>query len=179
MPIEIDISGVPVEKRTHPDFLKLSRQMQAALDNPKWPAAFTIHEAGHRIYLSRLGITDFRFIGPRIIYDEQKNDFDGYPVAVKEEPVPLSAEGFDFNKWLVQLAQAKAAGGVFSRRLTAAPDHGDAEDREEFSRACDLLRGQVTGPTNRRRKNLETGRGRYIERPTFTGISSQVLGRSE
>jgi len=119
--------------------------MQSAVNNPKWQAAFSIHEAGHKIYLSKLGITEFKYIPPNITYDVAKDEFNGYPAAVKAEPVPVSAEGFSVDKWLLQLAQSKAAGGVFSRRLTAAPDHGDAEDRTEFTRACDLLREKLPG----------------------------------
>jgi hypothetical protein len=143
MPVEIDISKVPAEKRNDPKFLELLAQMQAALANPKWQAAFCIHEAGHKIYLSRFGITQFTFIGPYIVYDAARDDFDGYPLAVKAEPVPLTAEGFDFEGWLVRVAQAKAAGGVFARRLTNAPDQGDAEDKDEFKRACALLREKM------------------------------------
>src|SRR5258708_2062596 len=116
MPVEIDISKVPIEKRNDPKFLELSRQMRDALENPRWKAAFCIHEAGHKIYLSRFGITQFIFIGLYILYDTARDDFYGYPVAVKAEPVPLTAEGFNIERWLVSVAQAKAAGGVFARR---------------------------------------------------------------
>ncbi len=143
MPVEIDISKVAVEKRDDPRFLELSRQMQAALNNPKWQAAFCIHEAGHKIYLSRLGITEFTFIGPHIVYNSERDDFDGSPAAVKAEPVPLTAEGFNFEAWLLGVAHAKAAGGVFARRLTNAPDQGDVEDKEEFKRACSLLKEKM------------------------------------
>jgi hypothetical protein len=117
--------------------------MQAAMNNPKWQAAFCIHEAGHKIYLSRFGITEFNFVGPYIVYDEKRDDFDGFPAAVKAEPVPLAAEGFNFEAWLSGVAQANAAGGVFSRKLTAAPDHGDTEDKDKFRFACALLRGKM------------------------------------
>ena len=139
MPIDIDISGVPAEKRNRPTFLELQTQMQAAVNNPKWRAAFAAHEAGHKIYLERLGVTKFEFIGPHINYDAERDDFDGSPAAVKAEPVSLSAAGFNFDEWLLKLAQTKAAGAVFSRVLTEAPNHGEGSDWEEFKQACDSL----------------------------------------
>jgi hypothetical protein len=143
MTIEIDISQVPADKQQRPDFIELRGQMQAALSNSKWIGAFCIHEAGHKIYLSRLGVTEFKYIGPRIIYNGQQGTLDGYPVAVKAEPKPLTADGFDFKDWLSKIAQAKAAGGVFSRTLTAAPDNGDSEDKDSFKSACDMLRAKM------------------------------------
>jgi hypothetical protein len=47
VPVKIDISGVPVEKQNDPRFTNLLAQMQAAVDNTSWQAAFSIHEAGH------------------------------------------------------------------------------------------------------------------------------------
>lgn len=144
MPIEIDVSQVPVAKRTDPRFLELKSQMQAALDNPKWRAAFAIHEAGHKIYISRFGVTEFEYIKPHIEYHEGRNDFDGFPASVKAGSVPsIPGEGFDFGKWLVQMAQSQAAGGVFARRLTAAPDQGEEQDRQNFKAACDQVRTRL------------------------------------
>jgi hypothetical protein len=144
--VQIDISGVPVGKRSDPRFTNLLAQMQAAVNDPAWQAAFGIHEIGHKIYLEKMGVTGFDFIGPRVEYDAAKDEFAGYTAAVKAQNIPLLvANGFDFNKWLNQLARSKAAGGVFSRRLTEAPDHGDAEDRSEFSRGCDMLREKMPG----------------------------------
>lgn len=56
-----------------------------------------------------------------------------------DPPSPITAEGSDLSKVLVNLAKTKAAGRVFSRHLTGAPDHGDEEDRVEFARACEML----------------------------------------
>lgn len=144
--VQIDISAVPVEKRDDHRFTRLLQQMQAAVNAPAWQATFCIHEIGHKIYLEKMGVTGFDFIGPRIVYDATEDEFAGYTAAVKAQNIPmLVANGFDFNNWLNQLAQSKAAGGVFSRRFTGAPDHGDAEDRAEFSRGCDMLREKMSG----------------------------------
>jgi hypothetical protein len=143
--VKIDISDVPVDMRDDPRFTSLLAEMQAAVDDPKWQAAFSIHEAGHKFYIERMGVTNFKYIGPRIIYDTTAADFIGYPAAVQavDSPSPITAEGFDLSKVLVNLAKTKAAGGVFSRCLTGAPDHGDEEDRAEFARACEMLRDKL------------------------------------
>jgi hypothetical protein len=119
--------------------------MQSAVDNPRWQAAFSIHEAGHKFYIEKMGVTAFKYIGPRIIYDATADDFTGYPAAVQavNPPSPITAEGFDLKKVLVDLAKTKAAGGIFARQLTGAPDHGDQEDRAEFTRGCDMLRDKL------------------------------------
>jgi hypothetical protein len=143
--VKIDISGVPADKQNDSKLTSLLAQMQAAVDNPSWQAAFSIHEAGHKFYIERMGVTAFKYIGPRIIYDATAADFIGYPAAVQavDPPSPITAEGFDLGKVLVNLAKTKAAGGVFSRHLTGAPDQGDEEDRAEFARACEMLRDKL------------------------------------
>jgi hypothetical protein len=134
----IDISSVPVDKRQRPDFVNLYSQIQAAINNPAWVIAFCVHEAGHKIYISRFGVTGFQFLGPRITYDPRQDTFDGFPAAVTTTtpPKPLTAVGFNFDQWLAGIAQTKAAGGVFARVLTPAPDGGDEDDKEEFLDAC-------------------------------------------
>lgn len=138
MACTIDISSVPVDKRQRPDFVNLYSQIQAAINNPNWVTAFCVREAGYKIYISRFGVTGFQFLGPRITYDPQQDTFDGFPAAVTTTtpPKPLTAGGFNFDQWLASIAQTKAAGAIFARVLTSAPDRGDENDKEQFLDAC-------------------------------------------
>ncbi len=83
--ISIDISKVPPEKQTRPDFLNLKAQMEHALAQKQWINAFCIHEAGHMIYLTQLGVTEYFYIGPHIVYNQSKDIFDGYMAAVQPQ----------------------------------------------------------------------------------------------
>jgi len=140
--VQINTSDVPADKLTHPEFLNLRAQMEAALSNQNWINAFCIHEAGHMTYLRELGITEYAYIGPRIIYDELKNVFDGFMAAVqpKSEPENAGLEG------LPVLAKALVAGGTFARTLTTAPDGGDEEDRQKFDHMCALMENNCRLP---------------------------------
>jgi hypothetical protein len=139
MTIQIDVSQVPQDKLNDPDFLNLRAQIEQVLRIPSWLHAFSIHETGHWIYLQRVGLTDFRFYGPRITYDPTTNQFDGYPAAVQPQIGSVDPSPTDLGKWLFDVMKGFAAGGVFSRELTAAPDSGDEEDRQNFQAMYDLI----------------------------------------
>jgi hypothetical protein len=132
---KIDISDVPSDKLMHPEFLTLRAQMEAALSNQSWISAFCIHEAGHMTYLRELGITEYAYIGPRIVYDKQKDVFDGFMAAVQPKTDPEKGG----PEALPVLAKALVAGGTFARTLTRAPDSGDEEDRQRFDHMCALI----------------------------------------
>jgi hypothetical protein len=136
--ISIDTSTVPADKQTSPDFLSLKAQMEQALAQQKWIKAFCIHEAGHMIYLSQIGVTQYTYLGPRIEYDKQRDAFDGFMASVQAQSKP-SPGNIDLTKFLTTAAKAYAAGGTFAKRLTGAPDQGDQQDRENLNAVCDLI----------------------------------------
>ena len=130
--IQIDVSKVPEGKRDHPDFLGLKAQMEQALSQQKWINAFCIHEAGHMIYLTRIGIIEYAYQGPRIEHNEQQNTFDGFMASVQ----PLSKPDLgnsDPAEIINTATKAYAAGGIFAKRLTGAPDQGDQQDRDNLN----------------------------------------------
>ncbi|MGB9010627.1 MAG: hypothetical protein WCC18_18595 [Candidatus Acidiferrales bacterium] len=143
--IPIDISEVPQSKRNDPDFINLHAQIGQVLRMPKWLHAFSIHETGHWIYLQRVGVTNFRFNGPTIIYDPNTNQFVGYPASVQPLIGSVNPDNFDFAKWIFDVMKGFAAGGVFSRELTAAPDSGDEEDRQNFEAILNSICDKVPG----------------------------------
>jgi len=137
--ILIDTSGVPPEKLTDPRLLGLKGQMQQALQNRKWVDAFCIHEAGHMIYLEKMGVMEFVFTGPRIEYDAIRDDYDGYMASVQAQTIPVLPDDADPLEVVDAGARAWAAGGVFTEKLTAAPDNGAQGDRELFNAICDAI----------------------------------------
>jgi hypothetical protein len=143
--ITIDISEVPPNKLNDPDFINLRTQIELVLADPQWLQAFSVHETGHWIYLQRVGVTDFLFFGPRITYDPTTNQFDGYPASLQPQVGNVDPDNFDFVKWIFDLTKGFAAGGVFSRELTAAPDSGDEEDRQNFEAICNVILQQMPG----------------------------------
>jgi hypothetical protein len=132
----IDMSNVPKDKLNRPDFLGLKAEMEGALENKNWTKAFCIHEAGHIMYLSELGATQFIYAGPRIKYNEQTDTFDGYMASVSPQSLPRFKEGDDISNFSTLVAKSYAAGGVFTKRLTNASDQGDQGDREIFDSIC-------------------------------------------
>jgi hypothetical protein len=145
--VPIDTSQIPQDKLTDGRFQSLHTQIQAALNHMGYINAFCIHEAGHIIYFTKAGVTDFDFYGPRIIYDSQRDDFDGYPAAIQPKPWNADFLNMDIQKWLNTVAQAHAAGGVFARQLSNAPDGGDEEDRQRFDNMCAIFQRQVPDVT--------------------------------
>jgi hypothetical protein len=143
-PVKIDTSQVPPEKLDHSDFLKLHAQIAQALANQKWRFAFSVHETGHLIYLTRAGFKDFLYLGPRIVYDAEKDEFNGFPAAVQPQFGKIDAPDFELDKWILDVANGYAAAGVFAHELTAAPDVGDEQDRQNFEAFCDLVLQHAT-----------------------------------
>jgi hypothetical protein len=119
--IPIDVSQVPAEKLSHPSFPGLRAEMEHALTQQKWISAFCIHETGHIIYLTELGVTEFSYSGPTIVYDTQKDDFDGFIAAVTPSMTNIP-ENSDPYRRIATFAKAQAAGRTFARRLTGASD---------------------------------------------------------
>lgn len=142
--ISIDTSKVPVDKQTHPDFLSLKAEMEQALTQQKWISAFCIHEAGHMIYLTQIGVIQYTYLGPRIEYNEQQDTFDGFMAAVQPQTGAIF-ENANPSEFLITAAKAYAAGGTFAKRLTGAPDQGDQEDRENLNSICGLIEQKYPG----------------------------------
>jgi hypothetical protein len=142
--IPIDISKVPIDKHTHPDFLGLKKEMEQALTQQSWISAFCIHEAGHMIYLTQIGITDYTYFGPRIEYDQQQDKFEGYMAAVQPQSGAIP-ENVNLSEYLATAAKAYAAGGTFAKKLTGASDQGDEEDRENLNSLCTSLEQKCSG----------------------------------
>jgi hypothetical protein len=144
--VTIDASGVPTDKLSHPDFLALKAEMEAALSRPAWVNAFCVHEAGHMIYFEQLGVTKFTFAGPRIIF-KPPNTFDGMMAMVKPDNVPAITGSNQFQNNLNIAARAYVAGRVFTYKLTDAPDAGEEEDRRNFTALCKAVEKSFGLPT--------------------------------
>jgi hypothetical protein len=151
----IDLSQVPSDKLNHPDFINLKNQMEHALSQDLWIKAFCIHEAGHMTYFKQAGITQFAFDGPRIIYNGETDNFDGYMASVipKAGAAPQKAE--KVQEFFSTLAKAHVAGRVFTRQLTNAPDSGEEEDRHNFDKLCSELESGFPGITIDRKESWE------------------------
>jgi hypothetical protein len=145
--VKIDTSEIPLDKLNDPDFLQLHAQIEWAVNDPKWRHAFSIHETGHLIYLTRAGCKDFLYLGPRIVYDPEKNEFNGFPAAVQPQTGNLNPENFDFAAWFLEVAKGHAAGGVFARELMDLPDSGEEQDRANFEAICDSIAAQAPNAT--------------------------------
>jgi hypothetical protein len=138
--VKIDTSQIPRDKLDRPDFLGLRAQIEQVLVIQKWRFAFSIHETGHLIYMSRAGFKDFLYHGPRIEYDAEKDKFIAFPAAVQQQSLgATNTQNLELDQWILGVAKGHAAGGVFARELTAAPDAGDEQDRQNFEVFCDLM----------------------------------------
>lgn len=122
--------------------------MEAALSQTKWINAFCIHEAGHITYFRQLGVAEYDFIRPRIVYNSEKDDFDCYMAAVKMKSAPVPPNSSDPQQALVTLAKPYVAGKVFAEELTTIPerkDTGEEEDRQNFGVICRMLENTNPG----------------------------------
>jgi hypothetical protein len=143
MPIEIDVSEVPVEKQTDARFVSLRDSMVAGLCNPVIFNAVCIHEAAHIFYATQANAPVTGHKTPRIVYDPQRNEFDGYQFSVVIDVVNKEALKTDKKELLLTRAKLYAAGGVAARELTNVLAHlgdtGDQQDRSNFESFCDAI----------------------------------------
>ena len=71
MAIEIDISRVPLDKRTDLRFVQIFNKIQNKLLNDQSFEEVCIHEGSHLLYFIQNGVDVFRVEGPFISYDAQ------------------------------------------------------------------------------------------------------------
>jgi len=131
----IDISGVPMEMREHPDFLQKFSHLTRALADPRQVEIACTHDAGHLIYFQRAGIQieSLTFHGPTVKYNPKRQEFVYFLVCV-EPPLnsPVQIDAF---------AKSAAAGGVFTAVLCGETYRGDEADLCVFTHvASGLLR---------------------------------------
>lgn len=135
----IDISSVPEDRRNDSRLLQLRNEMQAAMSNPTFLDALCIHEAAHLDYAVRFNVPVTNHQCPRIEYDSERDDFDGYPFALMMEVINEEATKLDKRQVLFTRALISASGGVAARELKGVTDGGDEADLQIFNLVCDAV----------------------------------------
>jgi hypothetical protein len=148
--MKIDTSQIPPEKLTDPLFLFNLADVQAKLNDPNEIKAICIHEAAHLFYMTKAGMKDPEFSGPRITYNVQTGKYDRYGASVRcpnrnEEVLSAMTVG----QWAFQIAKAHAAGGIAAQVLAGRQntDSGDSEDRQNFNKAYAKICSACPNPT--------------------------------
>jgi hypothetical protein len=141
--MRIDISQIPEEMLADPLFLFCLADVEAKLADPNEIKAICIHEAAHLFYMTKAGMRDPEFAGPRIVFNVETGGYDRYGASVRcpnRDEASLST--MTVGEWLFRLAKAHAAGGIAARILAgrSETDCGDSGDRENFRIAYDKLR---------------------------------------
>ena len=89
--------------------------------------------SGPRIFLGHAGFTNPSACGPRILYDPDKDAFNGEGSSVKFGAMDDEyRKKIDSHDWLGRVAKGYAAGGVAARVLANSVDKGDGDDRANF-----------------------------------------------
>jgi hypothetical protein len=141
--IQIDISDVPEDKRTDPQFLALLADMQKRCTDQRLVNAICIHEAAHVFFLAQAGLDKPTAQGPKIFYDQIKNQFDAHGSSVKFNGRDQNyIDKLDSYDWLGRLAKGYAAGGVAARVLANSEDRGDEDDRANFDKSFAKIKSQ-------------------------------------
>jgi len=131
--VEIDVSQVPEDKRKDSRFLRLLADMQRGCADQRLVHAICIHEAAHVFFLGHAGLDKPTANGPRILYDQVKDQFDGQGSVVSFGAWDQKyIDALDSRDWLGRVAKGYAAGGVAARILANSVDRGDGDDREHF-----------------------------------------------
>src|SRR6267143_920247 len=136
--IKIDYEGVPLAKRSDALFCESYQQMYDEITDLYWVSAFCIHEAGHRLYLAPLGITEFDYLPPTIKYNEKIGDYDGHRAAVQAKEFNLP-DKMPLDQFIWMFAKGLAAGAVLAEHLANAPRNGEEGDRERFTEDCSKI----------------------------------------
>jgi hypothetical protein len=137
MPVKIDITQVPDDRKNDPRFKHEHAKLVTIYSDPDKINNIAVHEAAHAIYLERAGTVNIKFHGPRIEYNVIGDIFDSCSAYVQ-------GGGYDGNhqlneEWVLAIAKAHAAGGVAALKLTSVGVSGDTGDRDLFENACDKL----------------------------------------
>jgi len=121
----IDESGVPPEKRSHPEYLRRYLELQTLLTALNSIDKYCAHEAGHLIFFERAGLTQFEFYGPTMTFNDLHSFDDeskryGYFLAAVRTPEAGDIQGYD-DEMLNTLARAAVAGEVFNEVRQQSP----------------------------------------------------------
>lgn len=124
-PIEIDESGVSLEKRNHPEYERLLSKLKKELTASNSIEIFCVHEAGHLIFFRQAGFTEFIFLGPTMTYDSLKpckDESERYDYFLAAVRTPEASQIHEYNEnVLINLAGGAAAGEVFNEERQQCP----------------------------------------------------------
>jgi hypothetical protein len=134
----INTDGITDEQRKTEKFKSAYRDMLENLTAPEFIPTLCAHEAGHMIYFNQLGVMNFEPYPPTLKYDPTIDDYMGHLAAIQPLNIPTYKPG-EFTKWLYQIADAHAAGGVIARKLMPSSDGGDQDDKERFKKLCEAF----------------------------------------
>jgi hypothetical protein len=137
-----DPSKVIIDDHTVPNVMKCleeykwrREEIEARLCLPNAIEVFSTHEAGHIIYFKLANLPAPILFGPTIEYDGKR--FSHCTVGVKPPDLENNV-GYFTGKFMIRLARAAVAGGVFLEALMgySEKDNGDADDWDLFERYC-------------------------------------------
>jgi hypothetical protein len=140
MPIEIDLSEIPLKNLEDPRLPGIYDRFQKKLSEPGFIDSVCIHEAGHAFYMAQAGVTDVTFNRTRITYDPVQDDFNKYPASIKPKPWDFSSAASSMENVLRVVARFCVAGGIAVRELAPKFGSGDEEDLALYESFCDVAK---------------------------------------
>jgi hypothetical protein len=137
--ITIDVSRVPLGLQKHPQCLASCADIREGFSNAKKFDAICLHEAGHMIHFTEMGVPQNGFVFTRPYIDFAADGKGGgrfTPIAFSIEP---NLNAIDMRRFksgeeiALALAKAATAGAVYTRMFTEETDLGNEVDERIFA----------------------------------------------
>jgi hypothetical protein len=144
----IDTSSLTDEQKASAEFAFHHQRMMDRLTTPDFIDALCVHEAAHVVYNERRGFCSYNALKTRITCDIQSGIWGGQFGAIElHEPFCWDGSPNTFEQWLMEDAQAGAAGSVTAQKLyPALDDYGEEGDRRKFIALCEQLKEHPYAP---------------------------------
>jgi hypothetical protein len=120
--MRIDTSQISKERLADPLFLLCLADVKAKLADPDEIRAICIHEAAHLFYMTKAGMRDPEFSGPRIIYNVKTGKYDRYGASVRcpnRDEAQLST--MTVGQWVFSAQSPGNAGGRITKQTELRP----------------------------------------------------------
>lgn len=136
---EIDLTGVPPNKRNHKRVLDAVAEMRYRLSHPSVVEGVCIHEAGHFFYYMRAGAKPegIQYDKSRIVGDPDTPNFEKLAASIRATSWEPNVANQTSEHRVYAMAVVGVAGGIATRVLTKLTDLGDIGDYERFQIICE------------------------------------------
>jgi hypothetical protein len=139
VPLEIDVSNVPLDKREDPRYVAIFNRLQNELSDERSFEEICTHEGAHLYYFVQGGLSEFKINGPFISYHAQNDTFDFNGANVQEAKWGEPFTSLDPSGRMQRMAIIGVAGEIATLALLNRGAGTNIGDHQAFKKYCEQM----------------------------------------